>query len=330
MRTLFISVLVIVLTLAGCATAPTPVPPTTAPQATATRQSAPPTASPPAPTALPASPTAVSAPPTATAAPPSSPPPGGGIITNAVLARASTPLTSAPLGITDVFPPDKEIHVNIALADAPEGTNVEIVWTAVDVGSAAPPNTQITSHRSTVQGTRYLDVVFSGPVSLPVGTYKMDIYLNGELNRTLDMQVREDVPAFQTPTPAAVGSCPPPPPPEYRPPLIATGLTMAEGVNTTTFEPINPTREFKPDSTFHAIVELKDTPPNSRVKAVWYALDTGGAEACNTRLNETTVTTSGDRAWFSYEAPDQLPKGIYKVEIYVNDNLNNDVTFRVQ
>jgi hypothetical protein len=274
-----------------------------------------------------ASPTtaAVQAQPSRTNAPSSS----VGIITNAVLARGTTPLTSSPLGITDTFPPDGEIHVNIAVANAPSGTALKTIWTAVNA-TGVPPNTEVTSRTSAAEGSRFVDSVLFSTTRFPLGSYKVDVYLNGKLDRTLNFTVKDNVAAFRTPAPSALGNCPPPPKPDYRPPLVARKLTMAEDVNPSTFEPINATRQFKPTSNFHAIVELENTPANSKIKAVWYALDTGGAEACNSRLNETEITTSGARAWFNYKPPDKYPNGIYKVEIYVNGNLNNDVDFRVQ
>ncbi len=258
----------------------------------------------------------------------------GGIITRAVLASAVTPLTRSPLGVTDTFPPDaKAFHVNVAVANAPSNTAIAVDFIAVDVGPDVPRNAKLLSQNTTVEGSRPVNFKFftysqtSGPARMPVGAYKMDIYVNGKLDRTLKMTIRENVPAFVPPPLRAPGSCPPPPKPVYRPPLVARRLTMAEGVSTSTVEPVNPTREFKPTSKPHVIAELDNPPANSKVKAVWYALDTGGAEPCNTRFVETEYTTSGRRVWFYIEPP--FPVGIYRVEIYVNGNLNNDVDLRV-
>jgi hypothetical protein len=275
-------------------------------------------------------------PPAARAAEPSATPKGG-IITRAVLASAVTPLTRSPLGVTDTFPPDlKAVHVNIAIANAPRNTAIRVDWIAVDVGPAVPRNTKIFSASSTVEGSTTVSEEFfvypqtpGGPARLPIGAYRMDIYVNDKLDRTLKMTIRENVPAFVPPPLRAIGSCPPPTKPVYRPPLVARALTPAQGV-TSAVEPINPTREFKPTSKFYVIAHLDNPPPNSKVKAVWYALDTGGAEPCNTRLGETEITTSSARAWFNWSAaPKKFPVGIYRVEIYVNGSLNNDVDLRV-
>jgi hypothetical protein len=159
--------------------------------------------------------------PTPTTAPLSSPAASGGIITNAVLARDSTPLTASPLGITDTFPPTGKIHVNIATANAPSGTRIKAVWTALDAGSSIPKNTEITSYATSAEGTRFVDVVFTPSQKMPIGTYKVDVLLNEKIERTLNFAVKEGVAAFVVPTPKAVGSCPPPPRPDYRPPLVA-------------------------------------------------------------------------------------------------------------
>lgn len=254
----------------------------------------------------------------------------GGIITDVVLARQVTPLTNSPLGITDTFPPDGDIHVNLALTNAPSGTSIRAVWSAVNA-SGVPPNTEITSYRATVQGSRYLDIVFYGTTRLPVGTYKIDVLMNDKLDRTLNFSVKENVAAYTTPTPQPIGKCPPLSAPAYKPPLVARSLTMAEGVKSDTVEPVNPTRQFKTSSVFHAIIDLDNPQPNTKIKAVWYALDTGGLERCNTRLGENEITISNSkRVWFNFRPPEKWVPGIYKVEIYVNDNLNNDVDFRVQ
>jgi hypothetical protein len=255
---------------------------------------------------------------------------GTGIISDVVLAREVTPLTNSPLSISDTFPPDGEIHVNLSLANAPAGTNIRAVWSVINA-TGIPSNSEITSYRATVQGSRYLDIVFYGTSRLPVGTYKIDVFLNEQLDRTLTFSVKENIAAFRTPTPQTIGKCPPPSAPVYKPPLIARALTMAESVKSDTVEPVNPTRQFKPTSVFHAIIDLDNAPANSKIKAVWYALDTGGLEPCNTRLGENEITiTSSKRVWFNFRPPDKWVAGIYKVEIYVNDNLNNGVDFRVQ
>src|SRR5512146_799298 len=67
-------------------------------------------------------------------------------ITNAVTAKDAKSDTFEAVGITDTFSPDQpKFHAVVSIASAPNDTKIKAVWTAVDVGSAAAPNTQIDS-----------------------------------------------------------------------------------------------------------------------------------------------------------------------------------------
>ncbi len=263
----------------------------------------------------------------------SSPAAGGGIITAAVTAKDSSAILNSPIGVTDSFAPKQpKIHIIVTVNNAPNGTAVKAALTAIEVGNAIPPNTKLGEPSLSVSGSQNANFFFEPPAQgFPVGTYKVDISLNNKLDRTLNFSVRDGVP-IPTPAPTkAAGSCPALPRPNYKPPLVATKVTMAEDAKGAELEPVNATRFFKTSSTFHAIVTLANAPANTKVKAVWFAQDTGNAEPCNARLTEYELTASGSRnVDFTYRPPSKWPLGIYRVEIYVNDNLNIDVDFRVQ
>jgi hypothetical protein len=262
-----------------------------------------------------------------------------GIIANAVMAMDVTVLTAAPVGITDVFPPGQGIvHAVITLSDAPSGTSVKAVWTAVDVGDAAPPNTELGDYETDVEGSRNLDFSFqAGSDGFPPGTYKVDIHVNGSPERTLTFSVAEEganIPALSTPISAPVGSCPPLPAPDYQPSGFLTSIVMAQDTQGDNFEPVNPGRVFTPDATFHAVATLENAPDNTEVTAMWFVEDVGSAEPCNTLITDPfTLTTSGSRNLdFTLQPPPgvQWPLGRYRVEVYVNGNLDLDVTFTVE
>jgi hypothetical protein len=109
-------------------------------------------------------------------------------------------------------------------------------------------------------------------------------------------------------------------------------VSLAESVKSSTLDPVNPTQVFKPSSEVHAVVALAGAPANTPVKAVWYALDTGGAEACNTRIAEYTIASSGDsgNVEFTYKPPSKFPPGNYRVEIYVGASLSHATDFSVK
>jgi len=85
-------------------------------------------------------------------------------------------------------PDDTTVYCIVQLANAPDDTVVKTAWTAVDV-EGVDPNTLIDeASLTTGDGTLTFNLTNNGP--WPVGKYKVDVYLNGKLNRTLDYQVR--------------------------------------------------------------------------------------------------------------------------------------------
>lgn len=89
---------------------------------------------------------------------------------------------------TAVFAQDQVFYAIVQLANAPAETTVKAVWTAVQVEG--------------YDGETYLDetVLSSGDGTLtfemsnsnlwPIGIYKVDLYLNDTLDRTLQFEVR--------------------------------------------------------------------------------------------------------------------------------------------
>lgn len=256
-----------------------------------------------------------------------------GLITSVALAQQVTPLSYTPIGAGDLFPPKATLYVVVAVSKASSSTAVKVVLTALDVGSAAPPNTLAGEYTLDVVGSQNLEYAFQPVASgFPVGTYKADILVNDKLDRTLNYSVKEGVAVVPAPTIKAVGSCPPPSQAAPQPLGYIKQATLAESVTGSTLDPVNPTLLFKSASTVHAVVALDNAPANITVKAIWYALDTGGAEVCNTHITDYTITSSGGtrNLDFNYQPPSKFPLGNYRVEIYVNDSLSNSLDFSVK
>jgi hypothetical protein len=98
--------------------------------------------------------------------------------------------------------------------------------------------------------------------------------------------------------------------------------TDADGVNRTTV--------FGQDAVFYAMVDLKNAPDDTTLKAVWTAVNVEETEP-NFSLGETEITSGDALIHFQLENTDYLwPKGQYKVEIYLNDTLDQTLTFEVQ
>lgn len=113
------------------------------------------------------------------------------IITAAVMASDSSCDRKDPVGVTDSFPADQSIfHAVVTISNAPQGTKVKVVWTVIDDGNPSDANSQMAQFELTSDGSRNLDFTFK-PTSgrLPPGKYRADVYLNGEVNQSLDFTV---------------------------------------------------------------------------------------------------------------------------------------------
>ena len=80
------------------------------------------------------------------------------------------------------------IYCVVDLANAPEDTRVRAVWIAVKcVG--APENHQVEESTMKSSGGQ-ISFKMELPNPWPVGSYKIDLYLNDKLDRTLEFQVK--------------------------------------------------------------------------------------------------------------------------------------------
>lgn len=113
------------------------------------------------------------------------------IITQVVMAADSTCDKKDPVGPGNSFPPDQSVfHAIVAIANAPQGTRVRVLWTVVDDGNPSDANSQMAQFEITSDGSKNLDFTFK-PTSgkLPPGKYRADVYLNGDVNQSLDFSV---------------------------------------------------------------------------------------------------------------------------------------------
>ena len=96
--------------------------------------------------------------------------------------------------VTAEFAPEDAFYALLDLANAPDGTEVKAVWTAVDVGTAAEPNLML-DEAALETGTGQVVFDMANDGLWPAGQYKVDLYLDGELDRTLNFSVIGEVAA---------------------------------------------------------------------------------------------------------------------------------------
>ncbi|HWP53513.1 MAG TPA: hypothetical protein VN476_05225 [Pyrinomonadaceae bacterium] len=88
---------------------------------------------------------------------------------------------------TSFAPDNRTIHCVISLNKAKKGTQVRFIWKAVDVGGTNEDIKTIdyttNSFENKVQGHLVL------PKDWPVGKYRVDVYINGALDKTIDYTI---------------------------------------------------------------------------------------------------------------------------------------------
>jgi hypothetical protein len=89
---------------------------------------------------------------------------------------------------TTRFSAKDTFYCNVELANAPDDTKVKAVWTAEQV-DGAQPNTQIGQYETTT-GSGTLHFKLTNDTAWPNGKYKVDLYLNDKLARTMEFQVQ--------------------------------------------------------------------------------------------------------------------------------------------
>lgn len=113
----------------------------------------------------------------------------GGTISTANIrsAKLSADASGSPAAV--VFNQDDyTIYCIVELANAPADTVVKSVWIAANVEGVAP-NTVIDSV-SLSSGDAELTFDLTNNMLWPVGRYKVELYINDKLDRTLEYQVQ--------------------------------------------------------------------------------------------------------------------------------------------
>jgi hypothetical protein len=250
---------------------------------------------------------------TATAAPTT--PASSDIIADAVMAMDAQGAEKNPVNVTSSFPADQGIfHAVITISNAPNGTRFKVEWMVVDDGNASDANTKMAEFELAADGSRNLDFTFKPNAGrLPAGTYKADLYLNGNFNRSLNFSVAQG------------GASP-------SPSTVITKAVVAPDVQGSNFEPVGATDTFpSTQSSFHAVITIADAPKGTRIKVEWTVVDDGNPSDANSKMGEYELTSEGSRNLDFTFKPNagQLPVGKYKADIYLNGEANQSLVFSV-
>lgn len=89
------------------------------------------------------------------------------------------------------------------------------------------------------------------------------------------------------------------------------------------------TTTFEQEDTFFLVVNLNNAGSDTRVRAVWTALDVEGIEP-DFALGEKELVSGSGKLTFSFANDNLWPAGEYQVDLFLNDELNQTLTFDVE
>ena len=94
------------------------------------------------------------------------------------------------------FKPDDTFAVLVFLSEPKAGTKVKAVWTIVDAGGMEDKQLQVKKVEltpETIEGVKEANRInfsLTHDDPYPAGDYKVDIYLNGELAKTVEFKIK--------------------------------------------------------------------------------------------------------------------------------------------
>jgi hypothetical protein len=107
----------------------------------------------------------------------------GGLITKVTLAHDSTPEDFDPIDPTTKFKQGDTIHAIVAVKKAPAGTLFSVKWLTIDVGDNEKADYLIDTTETEQGGSGNLDFTLSPDSKFMPGTYRVEVYVNGELDQ---------------------------------------------------------------------------------------------------------------------------------------------------
>jgi hypothetical protein len=113
----------------------------------------------------------------------------GGSVSTANISSAKMFADSEGTQETTVYAQDQPFYCIVELANAPDDTTLKAVWTAVEA-EGTEPNLMIDDAEITAGNEDVFTFDLTNNGLWPIGKYKVDLYLNGELDRTLEFEVQ--------------------------------------------------------------------------------------------------------------------------------------------
>lgn len=230
-------------------------------------------------------------------------------IADATMAKAVSEKME-PIDPTTTFETtDGALHCLVVLANAPEKTRVKAVWTVVNA-QGQKPNDKF--GETAVEGggaKNVVDFTYSPPpAGLPVGEYKVDIYLNPQPGK-------DEPPAKSAAFSVKQG----------RPIISKATLSASENGDSVTEFPAG-------TPIFFCAVDLRGASAGTKVTANWIAVEAQATEP-NFEIRQSSVVLEAgqDKVNYHLKYDSGFPPGRYRVDLYLGDSTTADqsLTFTV-
>ena len=196
------------------------------------------------------------------------------------------------------FLQDELFYAQVDVRNVPEGTQLKAVWTAVSAAGEAP-NTEINTTESSLDEDTLVNFELSNSNLWPAGNYKVEIYLNDKLEKTLDFEV-------------------------LAPAISDAWLSSDDGGD-------GRVAAFPDDAVLYAQADLTNHYEGALVRAVWSVVSVEGVEpGFEIQRSEYATPKSENRLTFSLTNNGPWPVGVYKVDIYLEEALAKTLEFEIR
>lgn len=203
---------------------------------------------------------------------------------------------------TTIFKPNEVFYAIVDLANAPDDTTTKATWYAVNA-QGLEANYKL-DETALTQGSGQLTFSLTGNQAWPAGTYKVEIYLNDKLERTLEFQVE----AAPTPVPTEAPT---------QAPVVSTAR-ISDAFLALDESGAQPSETFGPADIFHLLVKVADANESVTLKSVWTVVQAEGV-AAGTLVKELEGTLPGSGNFhFELSNNGPWPVGVYKVDLFLN------------
>jgi|GEM_PF-758228 len=197
---------------------------------------------------------------------------------------------------------DVVVHCLVILSHAPENTKVKAIWSVIKA-EGQTPNDKFGQKEIEGGGEKNaIDFNYTPPPSgLPVGEYKVDIYLNPQPGK-------EEPPAQSVPFSVKAAR-----------PLI-TDVTLSAN------DSGDPVTEFPAGTTIlYCTARLRGAAPGTKVTASWIAVETKGTSPnFEIRRFPVLLDAGQDKVRYNLRLASGFPPGLYRVDLYMGDSTTAD------